>query len=49
MLKPDTAIPLYHQIEEIIRAEIERGYLQPNQQIPTELELVENIMPAELP
>jgi len=34
-------MPLYHQIKEIIRAEIERGNLKPNEQIPTEQELVE--------
>ncbi len=41
MLKNNIAIPLYHQIREIIRTEIERGNLKPNQQIPTEQELVE--------
>jgi GntR family transcriptional regulator len=41
ILKNDSAIPLYHQIREIIRTEIERGILKPNEQIPTEQELIE--------
>lgn len=41
MLDTNIAMPLYHQIREIIRAEIERGTYKPNEQIPTEQELVE--------
>ncbi|HLL79040.1 MAG TPA: GntR family transcriptional regulator [Ktedonobacteraceae bacterium] len=34
-------IPLYHQLKQILRAEIERGAYQPGDQLPTESELIE--------
>lgn len=33
--------PLYHQLKQIVRAEIERGAYQPGDQLPTESELIQ--------
>jgi GntR family transcriptional regulator len=40
-LDPDSAIPLYYQLKEIILAKIEGGYYAPGDMIPTERELQE--------
>lgn len=41
-LDKDLAVPLYHQLEAILKAEIESGRWRPGEQIPTEAQLVEN-------
>ena len=41
-LDKDLAVPLYHQLEEVLKAEIESGRWRPGEQIPTESQLVDN-------
>lgn len=41
-LDKDLPVPLYHQLEEVLKAEIESGRWRPGEQIPTESQLVEN-------
>lgn len=40
-LQPDSIVPLYVQLKEIIKQDIETGTLKPGQKIPTEFELCE--------
>jgi GntR family transcriptional regulator len=40
-LNPDSAIPLYYQLKQIISAKIDNGYYAPGDMIPTEKELQE--------
>jgi GntR family transcriptional regulator len=40
-LDKDLPVPLYHQLHEVLRAEIESGKWRPGGQIPTETQLVE--------
>ncbi len=39
MLDERSPVPLYYQLQEIVRARIERGHWQPGQQLPSETEL----------
>jgi len=41
-LDKNLPVPLYHQLEAVLKAEIESGRWQPGEQIPTESQLVEN-------
>jgi GntR family transcriptional regulator len=41
-LDKDLAVPLYHQLEAVLKTEIESGRWQPGEQIPTETQLVEH-------
>jgi GntR family transcriptional regulator len=41
-LDKDLPVPLYHQLEAVLKAEIESGRWQPDEQIPTESQLVED-------
>ncbi|KWX79730.1 GntR family transcriptional regulator [Paenibacillus jilunlii] len=40
-LQPDSIIPLYVQLKDIIKSDIEAGIIKPGQKIPTEFELCE--------
>lgn len=41
MLDPDSALPLYHQLKEALRRQIEAGVWRPDQAIPPERSLVD--------
>jgi GntR family transcriptional regulator len=41
-LDKDLPVPLYHQLEAVLKAEIESGRWRPGEQIPTETQLVED-------
>lgn len=41
MIDKKSPIPIYHQLEELIKSQIESGQLQPNQAIPSEREYSE--------
>jgi GntR family transcriptional regulator len=41
-LDKDLPVPLYHQLQTVLKAEIESGRWRPGEQIPTESQLVEN-------
>lgn len=42
-LEQDSCIPLYYQIKEAIKADIEQGTLKPGDQLPTETELADQL------
>ena len=41
-LDKDLPVPLYHQLQVVLKAEIESGRWQPGEQIPTESQLAED-------
>ena len=41
LLDKDLAVPLYHQLQNVLKAEIESGRWQPDQRLPSEKELAE--------
>jgi GntR family transcriptional regulator len=41
VIEPDGPVPIYLQLVEILAERIERGELQPNRPIPSELQLVQ--------
>ena len=45
MLDEKSPVPLYYQLQEIIRSRIESGQWQPGQQLPPEAELCEEFQP----